>query len=74
MEEKAKEARSLPHDGIQVSLLKDITSKVDPLEVRAVKVDWVFCANRTDTKMSYITRNIFMRMPSSENQGTTGPR
>ena len=40
---------------IQVSLLKDITLKVGPFEIGAVKADKVFVANRRVTKMSCIT-------------------
>ena len=39
LEEKAKEARGLAHDRIQVSLLKDITLKVGLSKVGAVKGD-----------------------------------
>ena len=56
LEEKAKEARGLAHDRIQVSLLKNITLKLGSFKVGAVKADWVFFANGTDTKMSCITQ------------------
>ena len=56
MEEKAKEARGLAHDRIQVSLLRNITLKLGSFKVGAVKADCFFFANGTDTKMSCITQ------------------
>ena len=56
LEEKAKAARGIVHDRFQVSLLKNITLKMGPFEVGAVKEDWIFFANATDTKISCITQ------------------
>ena len=56
LDERAKEARGIAHDRVQVSLLKNIRLNLGSFEVGAVKDDWVFFANGTNIKMSCITQ------------------
>ena len=56
LDEKAKEARGIPHDRNQVSLLKNSTLYLGPSGIGAVKDDWLFFANGTDIKMTCLTQ------------------